>query len=55
MTETYLPLDKMMAYYGENFTAHAGDISHMPLNYNFTKSLKSPADVTVAKVRLLNE
>ena len=40
MTEAYLDLDDLAKYYGTNFTEHAGDISHLPLNLDFVNELR---------------
>ena len=52
MTEAYLPVSELIPYYGKNFTEHAGDISHMPLNFGLIENFKSEGDVTADKVGL---
>ena len=46
MTEAYLPTDKLIEYYGTNFTEHAGDISHMPANFMLIEDLPDAESVT---------
>ena len=50
MTEAYLSNKDLVKYYGTNFTAQSGDISHMPLNFGFISNFAKPADVTPKKV-----
>lgn len=51
MTEAYLSNEDLLDYYGTNFTEHAGDVSHLPLNFGMTEAFKAPSDVTAVKVR----
>ena len=39
-----------MKYYGTNFTEHAGDVSHMPINFALIEDLPDAASVTAEKL-----
>ena len=51
MTEAAVSVDELKDYYGTNFSAHAGDIAHMPINFNFAEAFIEPRDVNPEKVR----
>ena len=55
MTEAYLSTEELIAYYGTNFTEHAGDIAHMPLNFGLIENFKTKEDVTAEKVSNLRK
>ena len=38
MTDADVSIEELEDYYGTNFTAHAGDIAHMPINFDFAKA-----------------
>lgn len=50
MTEAYLPTAALAKYYGTEMSDHAGDISHMPLNFALVEELSKPEDVSPKKV-----
>ncbi len=54
MTEAYLENKDLSAYYGKNFSAHSGDISHMPVNFGLIDLVSVPgltADKLNASIR----
>ena len=51
MVEASVSIEELMDYYGTNFTAHAGDIAHMPINFDFAKAFNEPRDITPEKVQ----
>lgn len=57
MTETYLPVDQLVKYYGDEKEVATDDkserssVSQMPLNFGFISDLKTVEDLTATKVR----